>query len=226
MSEPREIQTCSHPDCTIELGLTDTDLGLLCGLHMQHAKDIIRGEERLLESEARLAEMQAEIEELKTKRTMAKLDHLIAVEDRERLMAEKTELQDNLRQMTDCRDDLKRLVAQMNTELAELEREIERLKNFISEADEPDGSLMWTSDHAKILDRETTSLREQLARLQWRPITETDLPSRGDEALELGNETHGPRVIPVGFDKRDGDCERYTHAGYTHFRAINAPEAK
>ena len=49
--------------------------------------------------------------------------------------------------------------ADHTAKVAEMQAEIERLKNFISEADEPDGSLMWTSDHTKILDRDTASLR-------------------------------------------------------------------
>ena len=56
---------CSHPDCTVELGITETDLGPLCGLHIQHAKDIIRGEERLISAEVRIRELEAQLAELK-----------------------------------------------------------------------------------------------------------------------------------------------------------------
>ena len=56
---------CSHPDCTVELGITETDLGPLCGLHIQHAKDIMRGEERLISAEVRIRELEAQLAELK-----------------------------------------------------------------------------------------------------------------------------------------------------------------
>ena len=52
---------CAHPDCEVALGLTATDLGLLCGLHLEHAKDIIRGEQRLIDAEQRIAELEAKL---------------------------------------------------------------------------------------------------------------------------------------------------------------------
>ena len=60
----------------------------------------------------------------------------------------------------------------LNTD--EMQAEIERLKNFISEADEPDGSLMWTSDHQKILERDTASLRKQLE-LMSAPVSDEEI---------------------------------------------------
>lgn len=53
---------CSHPDCGTTLGLTETDLGLLCGLHLGHARDICRGEQRLIESESELQSLRAQVE--------------------------------------------------------------------------------------------------------------------------------------------------------------------
>lgn len=52
---------CSYPDCSAEFGLTSTDLGLLCGLHLGAAQDIIRSEQRLINAEARIAELEAQL---------------------------------------------------------------------------------------------------------------------------------------------------------------------
>ena len=52
---------CEHPDCEVALGLTATDLGPFCGLHLEHAKDIIRGEQRLIDAEQRIAELEAKL---------------------------------------------------------------------------------------------------------------------------------------------------------------------
>ena len=52
--ETMEAIECSHPDCHCQLGLTLTDLGYLCGVHVQHALDICRGEQRLIECEEKL----------------------------------------------------------------------------------------------------------------------------------------------------------------------------
>ena len=52
---------CGHPDCEVALGLTETDLGPLCGLHLEHAKDIIRGEQRLIDTETRISELEAKL---------------------------------------------------------------------------------------------------------------------------------------------------------------------
>ena len=56
---------CGHPDCEVALGLTATDLGPLCGLHLEHAKDIIRGEQRLIDAETRISELQSQLNEAK-----------------------------------------------------------------------------------------------------------------------------------------------------------------
>lgn len=65
--------------------------------------------------------------------------------------------------------------------------------------------------------------KAEIEALQWKPITPESLPRRGDECLEPPTETHIARVIPVGFDPREGDEVRYLGAGFTHFRPINAP---
>jgi len=72
-------------------------------------------------------------------------------------------------------------------------------------------------------DKRIAELEAKMAALDWTPITESNLPNRGDEAFMLPTETHGARVIPVGFDAREGDAPRYIDAGYTHFRPINPP---
>jgi DNA repair exonuclease SbcCD ATPase subunit len=51
---------CSYPDCSVEFGLVESDLGLLCGLHVGMAKEIMRGEERLMQAEERVTELEAE----------------------------------------------------------------------------------------------------------------------------------------------------------------------
>ena len=68
---------------------------------------------------------------------------------------------------------------------------------------------------------ENASLREQLARLQWRPIMETDLPKVGDEAYSChdGDFLH-VHTCDIGL------YSDWRNEGWTHFRAINAPEAK
>ena len=48
---------CSHPDCSVTLGLTETDLGLLCGLHLGCAMEICRSEQRLIDSEQKIAQL-------------------------------------------------------------------------------------------------------------------------------------------------------------------------
>jgi len=60
-----EAIECSHPDCHCQLGLISTDLGYLCALHVQHALDICRGEQRLIECEEKLKAAERERDEWK-----------------------------------------------------------------------------------------------------------------------------------------------------------------
>ena len=99
--------------------------------------------------------------------------------------------------------------------VAEMQAEIALLRE-----DHPFGAMY---DSIQKLQAENASLREQLARLQWRPITETDLPKGRphDECLHRAGYT----------GTLGGKYEGYTLAelkklGWTHFRAIDAPEAK
>lgn len=76
------------------------------------------------------------------------------------------------------------------------------------------------------LKQTIAELRAEVERLSWKLITPESLPNRGDEALRLPSETHGPIVIPAGFDARPEDpqeCDRYVGAGFTHYRPINPP---
>ena len=61
------ITTCSHPDCETTLGLTKTDLGLLCGIHLAWAKDICAGESRLIAAEGKIASLTAADRELEAR---------------------------------------------------------------------------------------------------------------------------------------------------------------
>jgi hypothetical protein len=54
-------------------------------------------------------------------------------------------------------------VEKLDAENQALQQEVERLTALIDEADEEGGSLMWTSDHAKILERELAKAKEQRA---------------------------------------------------------------
>ncbi len=49
---------CCYPDCVVTLGLTKTDLGPLCGLHLGIAQDIVRNESRFAALESRIAELE------------------------------------------------------------------------------------------------------------------------------------------------------------------------
>src|SRR6185437_310813 len=60
-----EAIECSHPDCHCQLGLVATDLGYLCGVNVQHALDICRGEQRLIEWEEKLKSAERERDEWK-----------------------------------------------------------------------------------------------------------------------------------------------------------------
>ena len=72
------------------------------------------------------------------------------------------------------------------------------------------------------LEAENAALREQLDALQWRPITEQDLPKVGDEVGKYHNGlfliSRISRGWKIEWEIQDGD--------WTHFRPLNAPPAK
>lgn len=76
-----EAIECSHPDCHCQLGLISTDLGYLCGVHVQHALDICRGEQRLIECEGKLESTERERDEWKRIAGAYHADHLTLAED-------------------------------------------------------------------------------------------------------------------------------------------------
>ena len=55
---------CSYPDCHCGMGLVQTYLGYLCGIHVQEALDICRGEQRLIEAEEQIKAKDKRIAEL------------------------------------------------------------------------------------------------------------------------------------------------------------------
>ena len=94
----------------------------------------------------------------------------------------------------------------------------------------------------KMLAQRVIELEEALEGVQWRPITETDLPKKGDEIGSwytetcVGNDCHdetywtlavaGPDHM-LGEDivsTEDMTLENWEELEYTHFRPINPPE--
>jgi hypothetical protein len=90
----------------------------------------------------------------------------------------------------------------LNKELEAAKAEIQRLRDYLSTADEADGPLMYTSDHDKILAREIQKLRGELAMMptdpnyeyKHRPVVSTDC-SFGDHKSCEGSE---PVLWPDG----------------------------
>lgn len=72
---------------------------------------------------------------------------------------------------------------------------------------------------------EAAKLREQVAQMQWTPITPENLPKIGDEVLSPATETHLAQVMTVPFDGREHEDIKWQWAGWTHFRPIAPPEA-
>jgi phage shock protein A len=125
---------------------------------------------------------------------------------------------------------------QLREKLEQAEQEESRLKALIAEADEECGSLIWRSDHSRILsksearikelEQELTAIRE---RDRWIPVSEK-LPEVGQE-VEIFT-TSMRRFIVI----RDGNyfefCLQGTRYAFhwqddvTHWRPLPAPPAE
>src|ERR1035438_6272542 len=85
-----------------------------------------------------------------------------AEKDRDRAIAEMSEWVKRSARQVNTIDGL-------NKELEAAKAEIQRLRDYLSTADEADGPLMYTSDHDKILAREIQKLRGELAMMPTDP---------------------------------------------------------
>lgn len=91
-----------------------------------------------------------------------------------------------------------------------------------------DNGAVVLADGAVTLVRE---LREEIERLEWKPITTDNLPNGYPHLLYMDRD--GENVYAMGYFNRltrswfinDVDQGRDVEVGYTHFRAINPPEA-
>lgn len=107
---------------------------------------------------------------------------------------------------------------------------------FLIKGESPEWSNLFGHDEAleeiddaqKLLRTENATLRAQLAeaqatiaRLSWRPITETDLPKKGDETLNVTN-----WVMPVTIESQRWNAETWARNRWTHFRLINPAQEK
>lgn len=101
--------------------------------------------------------------------------------------------------------------ADAQAEIDKLKQEVEQMKN------ERDGKRWLAGER---LGEEIAALRSKLAALDWRPITEADLPKVGDELLGMCD-----KVQKVYANEEAYDIERWKQTYWTHFRAINPPEA-
>ena len=68
------------------------------------------------------------------------------------------------------------------------------------------------------LQERVAELEAQLAALDWREITEKDLPKVGDEVLDA-------ETVCVQLVVEDSGVDDWTELGYTHFRPLAPPPA-
>ena len=145
---------CSHPDCTVELGITETDLGPLCGLHIQHAKDIMRGEEWLISAEVRIRELEAQLAAITADRNLYRDDR----DEEGHPYSEVVALREQLAE----RDRTIELVRGAMAAQDERERDAAKRLGMIHNCDWPDN----VADEMEARDRTIAALQERVRELE------------------------------------------------------------
>jgi hypothetical protein len=64
--------SCDHPNCDVAENLTETDIGWLCQFHIDMAKEIMRGEQRLITAEERIRILERDNQTLEAERDQLK----------------------------------------------------------------------------------------------------------------------------------------------------------